>query len=215
VRLIATPTDSNSPATFRSNIYRILALSFAPPRTESKNLYVAILEALAILRSTGADPSEGVRFSDLSREHLRLFVGPGHIQCPPYEAVYRKDKPLLEKGLVMGPSMADVRRRYAEANVAMSQKFTDLPDHIAVEMEFMYFLCIEESKFTEQRNNEELSKIRKMQQEFLDEHLKPWVNDFANCVLQSSNSSFFKASANLLKAFIESESEHFREGERQ
>ena len=91
----------------------------------------------------------------------------------------------------------------------MSKKFTDLPDHITVEMEFMHFLCDEESKFAEQGNAQELSKIRKMQKEFLNEHLKPWVNDFADCVLRSANSSFYKAAASLLKTFIVRESENF------
>jgi TorA maturation chaperone TorD len=209
--------DPNSTAedNFRGNVYRILALAFSPPQPETKNIHSAILDAYASLHSvedtsaSEVDPSENAMSTDLGREHLRLFVGPGHIQCPPYEAVYRKDRPLLEKGLVMGPSTADVRRRYTEANLAMSKKFTDLPDHIAVEMEFMHFLCAEESKFTQQGNPQESAKIRKMQQEFLNEHLKPWVNDFADCVLRSTNSSFYKRAADLLKAFIEHESEHF------
>lgn len=196
-------------------MYGILALVFSPPQSETKNLYAAILDAHSSLRSNVDTAAPDVNFSedttptDLGREHLRLFVGPGHIQCPPYEAVYRKDRPLMEKGLVMGPTTADVRRRYTEANLTMSKKFTDLPDHITVEMEFMHFLCGEESRFTEQGNHQQMAKISRMQKEFLNEHLKPWVNDFADCVIRSANSSFYKAAANLLKTFIESESENF------
>lgn len=175
-----------------------------------------MIDALASLRSaedastSEATRSEGAIPTDLDREHLRLFVGPGHIQCPPYEAVYRKDRPLLQKGLVMGPATTDVRRRYTEAKLAMSKKFTDLPDHIAVEMEFMHFLCGQESKFTEQGNPQESAKMRRMQQEFLNEHLTRWVNDFADCVSRSTNSPFYKAAANLLKAFVQNEFEYFQ-----
>jgi TorA maturation chaperone TorD len=208
--------DSNAigKANFRSNVYGILALSFSPPESEPKNLYTAILDAGTFLRSTednaGPDVNfpEDTAFADLGREHLRLFVGPGHIQCPPYEAVYRKDRPIMERGLVMGPSTTDVRRRYAESNLGLSKKFTDLPDHIAAEMEFMHFLCAEESRFTEQGNSQESAKMRKIEKEFLNDHLKPWVYDFADCVLRSANSSFYKAAASLLKTFIESESEN-------
>lgn len=207
-------SNPNAKANFRSNVYGILALAFSPPQPEAKKLYAAILDAHSSLRSAEDTAAPDVNFpedtasTDLGREHLRLFVGPGHIQCPPYEAVYRKDRPLMEKGLVMGSSTADVRRRYAEGNLALSKKFTDLPDHITVEMEFMHFLCGEESRFAEQGNPQQSAKIRRMQKEFLDEHLKPWVNDFADCVIRSANSSFYKAAASLLKTFIESESEN-------
>ena len=214
-------SDANTKANFRSNVYGILALAFSPPQSEAKNLYAAILDAHSFLRSAEGTAAPDVNYpedtasTDLGREHLKLFVGPGHIQCPPYEAVYRKDRPIMEKGLLMGPSTADARRRYAESNLALSKKFTDLPDHITVEMEFMHFLCREESRFTEQGNPQESAKMRKIQKEFLNEHLKPWVNDFADCVLRSANSFFYKAAASLLKTFIESESENFPGGDTQ
>lgn len=200
-------------ANFRSNVYRTLALAFTPPQADTETLYMAILDTYAAVHSIkNPSSSETSRPSDtvptnLSKEHLRLFVGPGHIQCPPYESVYRKDRPLPERGLVMGPSTADVRRRYTEANLNMSKKFTDLPDQIAVEMEFMHFLCAEESKFTQQGDLQESTKFRKMQEEFLIDHLKPWTNAFADCILKSSNSPFYNAAANLLKEFIQMELE--------
>jgi len=147
---------------------------------------------------------------DLTKEYLRLFVGPGHVKCPPYESIYRQDRPLLEKGLVMGPSTADVRRRYAEAELVLAKNFNDLPDHIAVEMEFMHFLCAEELRALEEGNCQEATRRREMQQEFLREHLEPWVDRFAECILRSTSSSFHKSAANLLKTFVKNESEHFQ-----
>jgi len=146
---------------------------------------------------------------DLKKEYLRLFVGPGHVKCPPYESIYRQDRPPLEKGLVMGPSTADVRRRYAEADLVLAKNFNDLPDHIAVEMEFMHFLCAEELRALEEGNLQESTRRREMQLEFLREHLKPWVDRFAECILRSTSSSFHKSAAILLKTFVKSESEHF------
>ncbi|HYW01486.1 MAG TPA: molecular chaperone TorD family protein [Candidatus Acidoferrum sp.] len=147
---------------------------------------------------------------DLTKEYLRLFVGPGHVKCPPYESIYRQDRPLLEKGLVMGPSTADVRRRYAEADLVLAKNFNDLPDHIAVEMEFMHFLCAEELRALEEGNPQESAKRREMQEEFLKEHLEPWVDRFAECILRSTSSSFHKSAANLLKTFVKNESEQFQ-----
>ena len=110
----------------------------------------------------------------------------------------------------MGPSTADVRRRYAEADLVLAKKFNDLPDHIAVEMEFMHYLCAEERRAIEAGNLQEAARRSQMQQQFLKEHLEPWVDTFADCILRSTNSSFHKSAAKLLKNFVKSESEHFQ-----
>jgi TorA maturation chaperone TorD len=112
----------------------------------------------------------------------------------------------------MGPSTADVQRRYAAAGLGVSKSYTDLPDHIAAEMEFMHFLCAEESKFRQQGNDEETKKRRIMERDFLKDHIEPWVASFADCVLASTTLSFYKAAATLLKGFTKSEADYFREG---
>ena len=201
----------------RSNLYAILALSFSKPKDDVEKLYAAILganESLGLsedVASEGHDPG-CPSISNLTKEYLRLFVGPGHVHCPPYESAHRKDRPKPERGLVMGPSTADVRRRYAAAGLGVSESFTDLPDHIAAEMEFMHFLCAEESKFRHQVNDEEAKRHRIIERDFLNDHIEPWVAAFADCVLASTNSTFYKAAANLLKGFTKSEVDHFREG---
>jgi len=194
----------------RSNFYRILASAFSPPRPETESVYDALLEAHSILHIT-EDPSEQTGasqgFPALAREHLRLFVGPGHVPCAPYEAVHRKDRPDFEKGLVMGPSTAEVRRTYLAAGLEVSKTYTDLPDHIAAEMEFMHFLCAEESKFERNGNQQEAAKMKWLQQEFHKSHLEPWVKDFADCILRSTTSPFYKAAARVLKEFAGREAE--------
>jgi TorA maturation chaperone TorD len=111
----------------------------------------------------------------------------------------------------MGPSTADVRRRYAAVGLAVSKEYTDLPDHIAAEMEFMHFLCTEESKARGEGNREEVERNLNMQRNFLNDHIQPWIEDFARCVLQSTKSPFYKAAANLLRAFTKSEFDYLQE----
>lgn len=201
------------PTTSRSNIYRILAAVFSSPRPETVSLYGSLLETYSALQTT-EDPPEGMdRFESpnlaaLAKEHLRLFVGPGHIPCAPYEAVHRKDRPAFERGLVMGPSTAEVRRAYLAAGLEVSKTYTDLPDHIAAEMEFMHFLCAEESRFGREGNRQEAGKMKTMQVEFYKKHLEPWVQDFADCVLRSTTLPFYKAAANVLKQFAKREADY-------
>jgi TorA maturation chaperone TorD len=198
-------------------MYAILALAFSKPKDEPEKLYAAVLDANESLGLNEdvipeGQPPKGISSTDLSREHLRLFVGPGHVHCPPYESAVRKDRPKFEQGLVMGPSTADVRRRYTSAGLAISKNYTDLPDHIAAEMEFMHFLCAEESRFARQGNDMEAERYRLMERDFLHDHIGPWAPDFADCVLAKTNSLFYRAAANLLKTFARIELDYFNEG---
>ena len=198
----------------RSNIYRILAAAFSTPRSPgTTKLYQELLEAHSALHGNEdptkeSEASQDQNVPDLAREHLRLFVGPGHIPCPPYEAVHRKDRPAFEKGLVMGPSTADVRRAYLAAGLELPRTYTDLPDHIAAEMEFMHFLCSEESRFRREGNQQEGLKMKNMQREFHKKHLEPWVEDFADCVIRSTTSPFYSLAANVLKQFTKTEADY-------
>lgn len=213
--------NSNSAKTagYRSKVYGILALAFSFPTQGPKALHEEILGASEYLGAL-----EGARFPQettedsqllerLRAEYLRLFVGPGHVPCPPYESVYRTDRPVWQRGLVMGPSTADVRRRYAEAALTISKNYRDLPDHVSVEMEFMHFLCAEESKLTELGNIDESAKMRKMQRDFLEDHIMPWTGNFAERILNSTDSSFYKAAANLLRAVVKSDFEYLSRGD--
>ena len=202
----------------RGRIYRILAAAFSPPNEDTDSRYNALLETHAFLESTKTSPepthaSENPNLPARAKEHLRLFVGPGHIPCPPYEAVHRKDRPDFERGLVMGPSTADVRRAYLAAGLEISKTYTDLPDHISAEMEFMQFLCAEESRLELQGKKEEAAKMKNMQREFHKNHIEPWVADFADCILRSTVSPFYKTAANVLKEFSKSEAHYLTEAE--
>jgi len=197
----------------RSRIYRILASSFSPPKADTGNLYNILLKVHETLDSTEtllktSHDLKGQSLATLAKEHLRLFVGPGHVPCPPYEAVYRRDRPDFEKGLVMGPSTGDVRRAYLAAGLDISKTYRDLPDHIAAEMEFMQFLCAEEARFARLGNEEEAAKMKAMQREFHRNHVEPWVGDFADRVIRSTTSPFYKASASVLKEFAKTEADY-------
>jgi TorA maturation chaperone TorD len=71
----------------------------------------------------------------LSEEYQRLFVGPGSHPCPPYESVWRTDRPRIVQGTVMGPAAAAVRVLYGRIGLRVRDDAGELPDHLAIEME--------------------------------------------------------------------------------
>jgi TorA maturation chaperone TorD len=109
----------------------------------------------------------------------------------------------------MGPSTADVRRTYISAGLDLSQTNTELPDHIATEMEFMHFLCAEEARNMKIGNTKEATRMRQLQREFHKNHVGVWVDDFADCILHATTSPFYRTAANVLKKYAHDESGYF------
>jgi putative dimethyl sulfoxide reductase chaperone len=184
----------------RAEIYQILATAFYPPVQGTAEKLWSL--ALSQWKPEGTVPPE-LDFTELRLEYNRLFVGPGALACPPYESVYRRDRPESERGMLMGPSAIDVKRRYSEAGLQFNKSFSDLPDHIAVELEFMCFLCAKEAEAAVSSAVETTLKTR--QTEFWKIHLNPWIGEFSDRLLKNSRSPFYKASALFLNEWIEEE----------
>lgn len=149
---------------------------------------------------------------ELNIEYNRLFVGPGHLPAPPYESVYLTKSEENKDGVVMGLSTLDVKKHYLSAGVTLDENFTDLPDHIAVELEFMSLLCMEEHSKMEQGDISGAEEMNKKQRDFIDNHLLNWISLFTEAVCNSTKSNYFKGLAQLLEIWIHSDKELIESG---
>jgi DMSO reductase family type II enzyme chaperone len=203
----------------RSAIYRLLSQCFYRPTPELledvahgpsapllKNLLSAFhtdtLEQMLAPERNGFSGQDGSLLESLRNEYDRLFEGPGHVQVPPYESVHRKDVSEMERGLLMGTATLDARRRYAEAGLAIAPDFTDLPDHIAVELEFMCYLCAKEA---EAGGWEKDGVFVTAERDFLRDHLKQWLPEWTQKVSDCSRVQFYRDLAKLTLEFVASE----------
>lgn len=112
-------------------------------------------------------------------EYTRLFITaiPG-LPCPPYESIYREDT-------VMGNSTLGVIDSYSRAGLKVMENFHDLPDHIAVELEFLYYLASNEN--TEAYDS------------FIREHFSKWVPKFCEEVEKNDRVGFYRNAARVLE----------------
>ena len=124
---------------------------------------------------------DGIDLGDLRTEHTRLFIGPAAPPCPPYESVYRDGEDGEEFGPVEGPSTVAVRRWYREFGVHPAPDHSDLPDHIATELEFAAYLADD-------------GRVDRLDQ-FLDEHLRAWADAFLSRVEAETHEAFYAALA--------------------
>jgi TorA maturation chaperone TorD len=195
----------------RGDCYKLLAACFYLPR---KMLYLeeGILRSLAALFGEVcleaapclAQMEEAfLTYSEeeLSIEYARLFVGPFELKAPPYGSVY------LDGGRrVMGDSTMEVVRIYEKTGLAMDKEFKELPDHIAVELEFMYYLIYKEVEALEKLEKDKALALEETRNHFFNRFLSPWIPPFCEKIKETTDNHFYIALADCLSTFITNQS---------
>lgn len=146
------------------------------------------------------DPAAVLR--DLKVEYARLFIGaPGPMEAPPYESLYR-DRDADGSPIVSGPSTVAVERTYGSYGLERAAGHTDLPDHVATELEFMHFLCSRERQAWQGGEVSDARTLRSAQNAFVTEHLNKWLPEFSERVLGATHMDVYRALATLLQDFL-------------
>lgn len=137
----------------------------------------------------------GIEQEKLAVEHAALFVGPFKLIAAPYGSVY------IEKSRrVMGDSTVETARYYKEVGLSVDVK--EPPDHIVVELEFMYYLCSKEAGAAQNRFYDEAQRYRDMQINFYHCAMKPWVGLFCDAIRKGTDSAFYVNLAECLDCFL-------------
>ncbi len=169
-------TDEEKGVASRSNIYRALAMSFDFfdrdffEYLNSGGLFGALsaltgllpyrIEAPPDLRS-----SHYASFDDFSADYIRIFdAAPGGPPCPLYEGFYAQDRQVV---------MGDLMRFYDYFDLKLNPQQKEMPDHIAVEMEFMHYLTFREAGALQR--GKDVSPYRRAQRDFFERHLLKWI----------------------------------------
>jgi TorA maturation chaperone TorD len=134
---------------------------------------------------------------ELAVEHARLFMGPFQLVAPPYGSIYLDDAKT-----VMGESTARVLAFYRANGLQLADDFHELPDHIAVELEFLSYLANRQREAEDAGNQREVERLAGVQQEFLTSYLLPWLEPFTSAIIEDGESPFYQAVARCTVAFI-------------
>jgi TorA maturation chaperone TorD len=199
--------------TARLDIYKNLANCYhMPEETLSTNLDVLSgqllnlnSKAASYIDRMRSELSQGSDLELLKIEFTRLFIGPYSMPAPPYGSVY-----LEKERKVMGDSTMDVQKRYQNCGLDISSNFKEVPDHIAVELEFMFFLVFKEIESIESNVPEQAQEIFLHQKLFLMEHLNMWIPDFTDCVIEHAGTEFYRNLAKATRVFVAEELEYLK-----
>jgi TorA maturation chaperone TorD len=193
----------------RADCYRLLSACFYPPWELQGNekLFYELAGLMERLCPGAAGFPAEMRKSfaawDLPVDYAKLFVGPFELKAPPYGSVYLDGERRL-----MGDSTLRVISMYREAGISMDEGFKEMPDHIAVELEFMHYLASKAAEGFEGSAQGGALTFVAAQKKFMDELLAPWVPAFCKQIRTEASSEFYKALAGCLEAFVYCDSEH-------
>ena len=179
----------------RAAVYKTLAECYYCPDDALLNLLNDATEATGDLLSEVV--RNAPRADDLERhtvDYSRLFVGPFKVLAPPYGSIY------LENGKFMGDSTLAVRDVYAQEGLDIVLK--DAPDHISMELEFVYFVALREAEARENGDLRQVASLRDSQASFLRTHLGAWVEAFASNIQEHAQTEFYKALGRHTKRFV-------------
>jgi putative dimethyl sulfoxide reductase chaperone len=199
-------TESFSIAATREDVYRLLAACYYSPTPAlleedccgSMAVLLEVVAPDAAKYAADAVVAAGNSSLDaLAVEHARLFIGPFQLVAPPYGSIYLDDAKT-----VMGDSTARVAAFYHSCGLHLADDFHELPDHFAVELEFMSYLAFKQREAEASGDNDEVTRVVSLQKEFLDRFLMPWLEPFTSAIVNDGEAPFYQAIARCTAAFI-------------
>ena len=188
-----------------SDSLKLMAACFYEPETElfeeekvCRNLS-GLLEHLCPEACTSAGDMHRALQScsqeELQIAHAELFVGPFELKASPYGSTY------LEKTRrIMGDSTMEVLQHYRRAGLAVDIK--QPPDHIAIELEFLSYLCALEAEALQNGDLKKAADLQTEQKLFLGTYVLPWMPDLVQNIRSGTKNTFYLHFADCFEKFL-------------
>ena len=130
-------------------------------------------------------------------DYTRLFLGPMQALAKPYGSFW------LSGPTAQGPdSTTAVLDLYRQGGFEIDEGVGDLPDHVAVELEFLYLLLFTKNQAHAAGKVNDVAAAELLQRRFLDEHLGAWIGPFAAAVQSGAETVFYRILAKFTERFV-------------
>ena len=134
---------------------------------------------------------------DLSIAYTKLFLGPPEVLAPPYASFY------LDRGVVMGPSSVAIMKIYKAAGLVLDDEFNEMPDHVTVVLELLYYLLHREAIAGHADAFEEAAQFASARAAFWNDYVITWIPKFCGLIIAADQHPFYTGLAQSLKTFIQ------------
>ncbi len=140
----------------------------------------------------------------LDVDFSNLFV----LHMIPYESFYRRDDQMLETG---GDNpVVQIYNRY-DFRVQLDKARSVSPDHIGIELEFMYMLASSEYRALENDDYEAAKELARIERDFLKDHLLEWAPMFLQNVKAEAGTPLYYDATTLALEFMLNDYEYLNE----
>ncbi|HJW89017.1 MAG TPA: molecular chaperone TorD family protein [Anaerolineales bacterium] len=160
----------------RAQVYRLLAEAFLYPQAdwlEDFPLATELAEQAGLLNNWQMPPiAWGYSLPELQAAHRLIFGLTGSL-C--YETEIG-----LPHEFRQSQELADIAGFYRAFGFQVGGNVRERPDHLAVELEFMYVLALKEAYALSNERAEQAQVCQEAQAKFLEDHLGKWVGLFAD-----------------------------------
>ncbi len=201
-------------ATLRRALYRFLAVIYLPP---DEDRYRQLLEAARTIRADRAllahfhwylhwqplldhlTNEHPPNVAELLRAYTSLFViGPGgRPSCSLYASSY-----LDPDRRLAGFISLQVEQQYRTAGFVLAPQMHELPDHLAIELEFVAALCAYEAEAWQARAAAHLRAILQQERHFLDTFVGSWLPELARRLVHDDMTGVYSAAAEAATALV-------------
>ena len=123
----------------------------------------------------------------------------------PYESFYTREDQMIESG---GENPVIALYNDLDFRVELDRARVVSADHIGVELEFMYMLCLAMQKALEAEDHEGVCELLAVQHAFLKEHLLQWAPMFLINAKRESRTPLYHDGAELTLDFLLSDYEY-------
>ncbi|MBT8350778.1 MAG: molecular chaperone TorD family protein [Deltaproteobacteria bacterium] len=146
--------------------------------------------------SIGNFSDEKVFFNHLEEAYVRLFVNArGGIVAPLYQSCYIGTEEIGTKASLMGEPAVLMKQRFKSKGLSLASNMNEPPDHLAIELEYLYFLL---EKGWADKSNEFVVEAAF----FADQTMLPWVIQFRNLLKNETMCPLYPLSVNLLVSVL-------------
>ena len=108
-------------------------------------------------------------------------------------------------GRLNGAAAAYAAAAYQAQGVATAPDPHELPDHVTIELEFLFHLCRREEDAWGHDDDEAARGLRRALDQFLGEHASRWLPEFAASVKAAATVDLYQALADLLGTHLSAE----------
>jgi len=135
----------------------------------------------------------------IDRTRLLRGVSQQHSPSPPYESVYREGK-------LCGESTTEVSQVYCRLGVRLPEEWTEPPDFIGIELDFMRLICQGEKEAWQTDNFDKALEHLEAGGDFLKKHILQWAPRFCEEMYNRAELDFYKGIAHFTSGFVEYDS---------